>query len=148
MSRDHRKLRVFHDAHRLALAIYKHTKTFPRDEWFGLRQQMRKAAVSVATNIVEGNARRTTKEYCNFLNIALGSASELAYLLTLVVELELIVPGVGATLRNDSSSVLRQMQALVGEMEARLAAEHRQRPPRDRRPQTVDRRPQTADRRP
>ena len=139
MSRDHRKLRVFHDAHRLALAIYKHTNTFPRDEWFGLRQQMRKAAVSVATNIVEGNARRTTKEYCNFLNIALGSASELAYLLTLVVELELIVPGIGATLRSDSSSVLRQMQALVGEMEARLAAEQRQRPPRE--PRTTDRRP-------
>ena len=41
MSRDHRKLRVFHDAHNLALAIYRETKNFPKDEWFGLRLQMR-----------------------------------------------------------------------------------------------------------
>lgn len=50
MSRDHTKLRVFNDAHQLALAIYKQTKHFPKDEWFGLRLQMRRAAVSVPSN--------------------------------------------------------------------------------------------------
>src|SRR5262245_54099990 len=58
MSRDHRKLRVFHDAHSLTLAIYNHTKGFPKEEWFGIRQQMRRAATSTPSNIVEGSARR------------------------------------------------------------------------------------------
>lgn len=53
MARDHRKLRVFHDAHRLTLAIYKHTKNFPKDEWYGLRAQISKASVTIPTNIVE-----------------------------------------------------------------------------------------------
>ena len=134
MSRDHRKLRVFHDSHRLALAIYKHTKTFPKDEWFGLRLQMRKAAVSVPSNIVEGNARRTTKEYCNFLNIALGSACELAYLVTLAIELEFVSAPAANILRGECASVVKQTQALVDEMETRLAAEGRVRPAQDRRP--------------
>jgi four helix bundle protein len=58
MSRDHTKLRVCADAHRLTLDIYRQTKDFPRDEWFGTRAQLRRAAVSIPTNIVEGNARK------------------------------------------------------------------------------------------
>jgi hypothetical protein len=77
MARDHRKLRVFHDAHALTLAIYKQTIGFPRDEWYALRQQMRRAAVSIPSNIVEGNARRTTREYVHFLNVSRASAAEL-----------------------------------------------------------------------
>ena len=46
MARDHRRLRVFHEAHQLVIAIYKETRDFPRDEWFGIRAQMRRAAVS------------------------------------------------------------------------------------------------------
>ena len=76
MARDHRKLRVFHNAHRLVLAIYRQTKVFPKDEWFGIRLQMRRAATSVPTNIVEGSARRTTSEYIYFVNVARGSVVE------------------------------------------------------------------------
>ena len=153
MSRDHRKLRVFHDAHKLVLAIYQDTKNFPKEEWFGIRQQLRKAAVSVPSNIVEGNARRTTKEYCNFLNISLGSACELAYLVTLAIELHLIETKPGERLTRDSSSVVRQLQALVNDMEARLAEEEQERPTRpttrDKRRATIrDGGPQTEDKRP
>ena len=80
MSRDHRKLRVFRDAHKLIFSIYQRTRDFPRDEWFGLRAQMRRSAVSVPSNLVEGNARTGERDYLRFLNIALGSACELNYL--------------------------------------------------------------------
>lgn len=152
MSRDHRKLRVFHDSHRLVLAIYRHTRNFPKEEWFGIRLQIRKAAVSVPSNIVEGNARRTTKDYCNFLSIALASACELAYLVSLAIELEFILATAAAGLIEQSSKVVKQMQALVDEMEARLAeealasgsktADRQLKRAADKRPGTADPKPQ------
>src|SRR5688500_1067774 len=92
MARDHRRLRVFQEAHALTKAIYKETRSFPRDEWYGMRSQIRRAAVSVAANIVEGNARRGTPQYVNFLNIARGSAGELGYLVLLASDLGYFSP--------------------------------------------------------
>jgi len=93
MSRDHRKLRVFQDAHALAVETYRQTLGLPRDEWFGLRSQMRRAAVSVASNLVEGSARPSQDDYLRFLHIALSSGRELRYLICLTEELGLL-PGV------------------------------------------------------
>jgi four helix bundle protein len=76
MSRDHRKLNVFHQADELILKVYAETTTFPSDERFGLCSQVRRASISVAANIVEGCARRTTKEYLHLVKIATGSAAE------------------------------------------------------------------------
>jgi four helix bundle protein len=87
MSRDHRKLNVFTLADQLVLRVYAESAIFPPDERFGLCAQTRRAAVSVATNIVEGCARRTTREYLNFINIATGSAAETLYLLDLSTRL-------------------------------------------------------------
>ena len=83
MSRDHRKLRVFAEADELILTVYAETATFPPDERFGLCAQVRRAAVSVAANIVEGCARQLEGEYLQLINIATGSASETLYLLDL-----------------------------------------------------------------
>lgn len=131
MSRDHRKLRVFHDAHELVLAVYRHTNQFPKDEWFGLRLQLRRTAVSVPANIIEGNARRTTKDYCNFLHIALASACEVSYLVVLSGGLGYFDATASKQLRAHSERVVRQLQALTDEMERRLLTE---REPHDRRP--------------
>ena len=83
MSRDHRKLNVFSQADTLVLSVYAETATFPPDERFALRTQVRRAAVSVPANIVEGCARRKEGEYLQFINIATGSAAETLYLLDL-----------------------------------------------------------------
>ena len=77
--RDHRKLRAFELADEVALMVYRITKQFPKDEIYGLTSQMRRAAVSVPSNIVEGCARESQTEYCRFMEIAFGSLRELHY---------------------------------------------------------------------
>ena len=123
MARDHRKLRVFHDAHRLVLAIYRETKAFPNDEWFGIRQQMRRAATSMPTNIVEGSARLSTSEYINFVIIARGSAGELQYLIGLGCELGFLTADVFKSLDAKADSVVKQLQRLLQELDILLARE-------------------------
>jgi len=77
--RNHKKLRAFELADELAIMIYRTTKTFPREEIYGLTSQMRRAAVSVPSNIVEGCARESQVEYLRFLEIAFASLRELHY---------------------------------------------------------------------
>ena len=77
--RNHTKLRAFELADELVIMIYRATKSFPKEEVYGLRSQMRRAAVSVPSNIVEGCARESQAEYFRFLEIAFGSLRELHY---------------------------------------------------------------------
>jgi four helix bundle protein len=77
--RDHRKLRAFQLADEIAIMVYRMTRTFPPAEMYGLASQMRRAAVSVPSNIVEGCARESQADYLRFLGIAFGSLRELHY---------------------------------------------------------------------
>jgi four helix bundle protein len=88
--RDHTKLRAFELTDSLALAVYKHTKNFPREEMFGLTSQLRRAAVSGASNIVEGCARNSEADYLRFLDMAHGSVREVEYQLSLAQRLGLL----------------------------------------------------------
>jgi four helix bundle protein len=92
MSRDHTKLRAFQLADALVVDIYKETKAFPTEERYGLQSQIRRAAVSVASNLVEGSARRGENEYLNFCNIACASAFETRYLIDLSCRLGILSP--------------------------------------------------------
>lgn len=83
----YKRLRMWNEAHELVLGVYRVTKNFPKDELFGLTSQIRRAAVSVAANIVEGQARNSRKEFIQFLSIANGSLVEVEYYLQLTRDL-------------------------------------------------------------
>ena len=82
-----KKLKVWRKAHELTLAIYLASRSFPREELYGYTSQIRRAAVSTPTNIVEGTRRRSPKDFRHFLNIAQSSNEEVKYLLFLGGEL-------------------------------------------------------------
>lgn len=81
--KDFRKLEVWAKAHDCALNVYRLTATFPSEERYGLTSQLRRACVSVPTNIAEGCGRNTDAELRRYLEIAMGSASEVEHLLLL-----------------------------------------------------------------
>lgn len=85
--RDPHKLKAFELADELALRVYRETRSFPKEELFGLVSQMRRAAVSIPSNIAEGCGRATEKEYLQFLSIAYGSLKELEYQISLAGKL-------------------------------------------------------------
>ena len=81
--RDHRGLKVFELADEVAVLVYRVTARFPREEIYGLTSQIRRAAVSVPSNIVEGCARDSQADFLRFLYVAFGSLKELHYQLSL-----------------------------------------------------------------
>ncbi len=85
--KDFRTLKVWQKAHQFALAVYKTTKDFPREELYGLTSQIRRSSISIPTNIAEGAGRFTDKDFARFLQISMGSASEAEYQLLLARDL-------------------------------------------------------------
>jgi four helix bundle protein len=119
VARDHRKLHVFQVADSLLLGIYRATSGFPVSEQYGLTGQLRRSALSVASNIVEGSARRTTREYVNFLNHANGSAAETRYVLSVAHRLGLLKDQDFHPLAEQYSEVQRGLQAMINTLENR-----------------------------
>jgi len=81
------RLKAWQECHSLALEVYRATSVFPREERYGLTSQARRAAFSAAANIVEGSAKRGSAEFRRFLDISLGSLTELGYTLRMSKEL-------------------------------------------------------------
>lgn len=111
--RDHRKLKAFQLADALVMSVYKETRAFPREEMFGLVSQMRRAAISVAVNIVEGCARSSQAEYLNFLNISFGSLRELGYQIDLASRLEYIPSRKASSLNEQYEETARVLYGLI-----------------------------------
>jgi len=111
--KDFRQLKVWEKSHQLALAIYKATKEFPKEELYGLTSQIRRSSMSIPTNIAEGCGRNTDKEFARFLQIAMGSASETEYQLILARDLEFLATDSYEKLHNDVEEVKRMLASLL-----------------------------------
>lgn len=91
--RDFRNYQVWQKAHELTLSVYRLSQGFPTEERFALTTQMRRAACSIPTNVAEGCGRCSDREMAHFLNIAIGSNSELEYQFLLAKDLAYIYEG-------------------------------------------------------
>lgn len=108
-------------AHRWVLAIYRVTTRFPADERYGITAQLRRAAVSVPTNVAEGAKRRTSAEYARFTNIAESSLAEAEYLLTLSRDLTYVSAPVAAELLAEAAEIGRMLHGLRRAIESRVS---------------------------
>lgn len=116
--KDFRQLKVWEKSHQLALAVYKETKKFPKEELYGLTSQIRRASMSIPTNIAEGCGRNTDAEFARFLQIAMGSASETEYQLILALDLEFLSKGSYEKLHNEVEEVKRMLASLLKTLRA------------------------------
>ena len=116
--KDFRQLKVWEKAHLLALAIYKETKKFPKEELYGLTSQIRRASMSIPTNIAEGCGRNTDAEFARFLQIAMGSASETEYQLLLSHDLGFLNKDQYDNLNLDVTEIKRMLVSLLKTLRA------------------------------
>lgn len=116
--RDFRNLKVWRKAHDLTLAVYQATRRFPREELFGLTTQIRRSCESIPANIAEGCGRDGSAELNRFLQIAMGSASELEYHLLLSHDLKLLSDLQYERLSGELIEVKRMLASLIQKLRA------------------------------
>ena len=110
----YKDLTVWQKAMDLADAVHRLSRSFPREEIYGLTSQIRRAAVSVPSNIAEGQARQSTAEFRNFLSISQGSLAEVETQLLLAIRFEYLTPPqavVALSLREEISKMLTSLRA-------------------------------------
>jgi len=115
--RSFRGLLVWRQAMDLARETYLLTRTFPKEEIYGLTSQIRRAAVSVPANIAEGTGRATRRDFVNFLRIAQGSLREIETYLLLTVEIKLATPSSTIPLLAQAESVAKLLNRLIHSLE-------------------------------
>lgn len=104
---------VWKKAHENALFIYRLTNAFPKEEQYGLTSQLRRASVSIPTNIAEGCGKFTQKDFANFLQISLGSSHETEYLILLSFELKYIDETIYKSLNQAINEVKAMLISLI-----------------------------------
>ena len=117
---DFRNLKVWHKAHQLTLDVYRATQAFPREELFGLTSQIRRAGMSIPADIAEGCGRSSSAEYRRFVQIALGSASELEYHLLLGRDLAYLSETTHLMLQSQVEEIKRMLSRLRDRIGDRL----------------------------
>ena len=119
---DFKKLKVWSKAHELTLWIYQKTRSFPKDEMYGLTSQIRRASASIGANIAEGCGRRSDPEMRRFIQIARGSASELEYHLLLANDLHFLAPDEFASMQLKIMEIQRMLAALAQRLQRPVLA--------------------------
>src|SRR5215467_3543654 len=114
--RNYEDLQVWRKAHNLTLEIYKNTQFFPSEERFGLTSQIRRSCSSIGANLAEGCGRRSDGEMTRFVQIAMGSGSELSYHLMLSRDLEFLPQQQYADLNASVERVMKMLSALSSKM--------------------------------
>lgn len=115
----HKDLDVWKKSMELVTAVYQQTKPFPKEEMYGLTNQIRRSAVSIPSNIAEGAARNHIKEYVQFLYIALGSASELETQLLIAKNLNYIDEQQSGILISSNESIRKMLIGLIKSVQNR-----------------------------
>lgn len=113
-----RELTIWQRSHKLTLEVYAATRAFPKEEQFGLTSQARRASASVPTNIAEGCGRDGDAELKRFLQIAMGSATELEYHLQLAADLGYLSPAAHASLNTETVEVKKMLTAFIRKLRA------------------------------
>jgi four helix bundle protein len=116
---DYRKLAVWEKSHEFTLNVYRATASFPKEELYGLTSQIRRASVSIASNIVEGSGRGGDAELIRFLRIAAGSAHEVEYQLLLAHDLGFLSKELYQQLETESVQIKRMLAGLIQKLEIR-----------------------------
>ena len=114
----HKELKVYQQAMNLVTEIYQLTKSFPVEEKYGLTSQIRRAAISIPSNIAEGAARKNTKEYIQFLYHSLGSAAEIETQLDLSKRLGFIDNI--ETINNNNSEIIYMLTGLIKSLKRKI----------------------------